>query len=243
MSCEYPTFELPVEAAAGEEFAQGGDHPSPLSPTPHFSQSPNQRRQGSSPAPAVVSSRGRSRPLPPPCGPQGRYGGMLGREVPPRRPSELCDRHLSPSTLVVCEHPATLRSIRCWVVPDRDSSSSAGSVRRVAPLNSSVSLRLVYTWPLLGPDGPFLLAARHSLLAMLSLAASVPPHLRWGKPRRKCSGLPGDRRSACWRSVYPPLSRCVGSPVSTPCASGTVPGFAFNGVPLFGQVSRPGSGR
>jgi len=73
---------------------------------------------------------------------------MRGREVPPRRPSVPCDRHLSPSTLVVCEPPAALRSIRCWVVPGRDSSSSAGSVRRVPSLHSSVSLRLVYTWPL-----------------------------------------------------------------------------------------------
>ena len=148
MSCESPTSELPGEAAAGEEFAQGGDHPSPPSLTPHFSQSPNQRRQGSSPAPAVVSSRGRSRPLPPLRGPQGRYGGMRGREVPPRRPSVPCARHLSLSTLVVCEHPAALRSVRCWVVPGRDSSSSAGSVRRVPSLHSAVSLRLVYTWPL-----------------------------------------------------------------------------------------------
>ena len=73
---------------------------------------------------------------------------MRGREVPPRRPSVPCDRHLSPSTLVVCEYPAALRSIRCWVVPGRDSSSSAGSVRRVPSLHSAVSLRLVYTWPL-----------------------------------------------------------------------------------------------
>lgn len=85
--------------------------------------------------------------------------------------------------------------------------------------------------PLLGTASPWL------------YLAAIPPHLRRGKPRRKCSGQPGGRRSACWRSVYPPSSRCVGSPVSTPCAGGTVPGFAFNGVPLFGQVSRPGSGR
>ena len=73
---------------------------------------------------------------------------MRGRKVPPRGPSVLCDGHLSPSTLVVCDHPAALRSIRCWVVPGRDSSSSAGSVRRVPSLHSAVSLRLGYTWPL-----------------------------------------------------------------------------------------------
>ena len=41
-----------------------------------------------------------------------------------------------------------LRQLRCWVVPCRDSSSSAGSVRRVPSLHSSVRLRLVYTRPL-----------------------------------------------------------------------------------------------
>ena len=35
-----------------------------------------------------------------------------------------------------------LRQLRCWVAPGRDSSSSAGSVRRVPSLRSSVSLRL-----------------------------------------------------------------------------------------------------
>ena len=73
---------------------------------------------------------------------------MRGWEVPPRRQSVLCDRHLSPSTLVVCEHPAALRSVRCWVVPGRNSSSSASSVRRVPSLHSAVSLRLGHTWPL-----------------------------------------------------------------------------------------------
>ena len=67
---------------------------------------------------------------------------MRGREVPPRRPSVPCDRHHSTSTLVVCEHPAALRSIRCWVVPGRDSSSSAGSVRRVPSLHSAVEFNL-----------------------------------------------------------------------------------------------------
>jgi len=55
VSCESPTSELPGEAAAGEEFAQGGDHPSPPSLTPHFPRSSIQRRQDASPAPAVVS--------------------------------------------------------------------------------------------------------------------------------------------------------------------------------------------
>lgn len=100
--------------------------------------------------PLQQSSPGTSprRPLLPLRGPYQRIVGMRGREVPPRRPSVPCDRHHSTSALVVCEHPAALRSIRCWVVPGRDSSSSAGSVRRVPSLHSAVSLRLGYTWPL-----------------------------------------------------------------------------------------------
>ena len=79
---------------------------------------------------------------------KGTVGSMRGRKVPPRTPLVVCNWHLSPSTSVVCEHPAALRSVRCWVVPGRDSSSSAGSVRRVPSLHSAVSLRLGYTWPL-----------------------------------------------------------------------------------------------
>ena len=54
MSCECPTSELPGEAAAGKEFAQGGDHPSPPSLTPHFPGASIHRHQFSRPAPAVV---------------------------------------------------------------------------------------------------------------------------------------------------------------------------------------------
>ena len=42
-----------------------------------------------------------------------------------------------------------LTQLRCWVVPGRDSSSSAGSVRRVPSLHSSVRLRRGYTCLLL----------------------------------------------------------------------------------------------
>ena len=73
---------------------------------------------------------------------------MPARASVPRTPSVVCDCHLSPSASVVLKRPAALRSVRCWVVPGRDSSSSAGSVRRVPSLHSAVSLRLVYTWPL-----------------------------------------------------------------------------------------------
>ena len=189
--------------------------------TPHFPQSPIQRRQDSSPAPAVVSSRGRSRQLPPLRGPQGRYGGIRGREVPPRRPSVPCDRHHSPSTFVVCEHPAALRSIRCWVVPGRDSSS-AGSVRRVPSLHSSVSLRLVYTWPL------FLQALCLFRLVRGPRYAAVRARLQSHKAFR-----------AARRQAFHLLAQTVSgfrcTPSAKDCAGAKVHGFASRAIPRFEQ--------
>lgn len=54
MSCKRFPSELPGEAAAGKEFAQGGDHPSPPSLTPRFPGASFQRHQDANPAPAVV---------------------------------------------------------------------------------------------------------------------------------------------------------------------------------------------
>ena len=45
----------PSESAAGKGFAQGGDHPSPTSLTPHFPGALNHRHQVAIPAPVVVS--------------------------------------------------------------------------------------------------------------------------------------------------------------------------------------------
>ena len=146
--CGGPTFESPGRGGVGQAAPLKDLRPPGPSGGCALCAPSYQQHQDSSPAPAVVSSRKRLRPLPPLRGPQGKYGGMRGREVPPRRPSVPCDRHHSTSASVVCEHPAALRSIRCWVVPGRDSSSSAGSVRRVPSLHSAVSLRLGYTWPL-----------------------------------------------------------------------------------------------
>ena len=102
---------------------------------------------------------------------------MRGREVPSRTLTSRFEGHLSLSASVLCEHPAALRSVRCWVVPGRDSSSSAGSVRRVPSLHSAVSLRLVYTRPLF---------------------------LRTSSGASPVRSAPGSRDTAlprCWRSV------------------------------------------
>ena len=67
-----------------------------------------------------------------------------------------------------------------------------------------------YAAPLLGRSlsGSQLSRKRASSLPPLPLLgkpsaclylAAIPPHLRRGEPRRKCSGRPGGSRSGCWR--------------------------------------------
>ena len=147
---------------------------------------------------------------------------MRGREVPPRTPSVICDRHLSPSASVVREHPAALRSIRCWVVPGRDSSSSAGSVRRVPSLHSAVSLRLVYTWPLFLQALCLFRLVRGPRYA--AVRARLQSHKAFRAARRQASRLLAQTVSGF---------RCA--PPATDCAGATVPGFASNAVPRFEQ--------
>ena len=84
-----------------------------------------------------------------------------------------------------------LRQLRCWVAPGRDSSSSAGSVRRVPSFRSSVRLRLGYTRPL------FLQAlqasACESVKALLSSTAAQRHRHFLGSSSQS---LPGSREAA-----------------------------------------------
>ena len=118
MSCECPTSELPGEAAAGEGLA------AVVGLHPALCQAPRRAEELGPQFPqflylgAVTHSHSASRPVSPAFGVQ--------------------------TVRASCR----LTQLRCWVVPGRDSSSSASSVRRVPSLHSSVSLRLVYTWPL-----------------------------------------------------------------------------------------------
>lgn len=75
--------------------------------------------------------------------------------------------------------------------PGRDSSSSAGSGRRVPSLHSKVEFNM----------------------------AAIPPHLRWGSPQRKCSGRPGHGRPGRWRRQCPSSRLCVRcfAPATNPC--------------------------
>ena len=143
-----PTFDLPGESAAGEQPPSRTSGLQARRGAAHFPGTPLQQHQGASPAPAVVSFACASDTTASATFPASKEGGMRGREVLSRTPASRFEGHLSLSASVLCEHPAASRSIRCWVVPCRDSSSSASSVRRVPSLHSSVSLRLVYTRPL-----------------------------------------------------------------------------------------------
>ena len=85
-----------------------------------------------------------------------------------------------------------------------------------------------YAAPLLGRSlsGSQLSRKRASSLPPLPLLgkpsawlylAAIPPHLRRGEPRRKCSGRPGGSRSGCWR-------RQCRNKSATDCAGASMPG-------------------
>jgi len=65
--------------------------------------------------------------------------------VPSRTASVLLDRLEPAWSHSAVQGVRRLTQLRCWVVPGRDSSSSASSGRRVPSLHSSVRLRRVYT--------------------------------------------------------------------------------------------------
>ena len=77
-----------------------------------------------------------------------------------------------------------LTQLRCWVAPGRDSSSSAGSVRRVPSFHSSVRLRRGQTWPL------FLQALRHFSLRAVLADAAVRTQLKRRKAFRAARTRP-----------------------------------------------------
>ena len=80
---------------------------------------------------------------------QGNVSASIrGRKVQPRKASSRFEGREPACSLCGMRAVRRLTHLRCWVVPGRDSSSSASSVRRVPSLHSAVSLRLVYTWPL-----------------------------------------------------------------------------------------------
>ena len=235
MSCERTTSDLPGEAAAGKEFAQGGDHPSPPSLTPHFAHL--RRTVSARPAPLQLSS--------PPQAPETTtsatfFNRRLGWCSWAQSAAPKTVRAFRPSSLAfsirAVRASCRLRQLRCWVAPGRDSSSSASSVRRVPSLRSSVSLRLGYTRLL------FLQAlqasACESVKALLDSTA-VQRHRHF--LGSSSQSLPGVRNAA----VPAAGADSVGTspPQTAPVGLCLAAYAAANVVLLFGQVSRPGSVR
>ena len=67
---------------------------------------------------------------------------IRGRKVQPRRASSRCEGRKPACSLCGIRAVRRLTHLRCWVVPGRDSSSSASSVRRVPSLHSAVEFNL-----------------------------------------------------------------------------------------------------
>lgn len=147
VSCESPASELPGEAAAGKR--------------PPSRTSGLQARQGAAHF-ALALSTGIKTPAPlpqssPPQAPETTASapffelsvGKCSRAQSAATQSRCATRTTSPAFSVSAVRASCrLRQLRCWVVPCRDSSSSAGSVRRVPSLHSAVSLRLGHPRPL-----------------------------------------------------------------------------------------------
>ena len=91
--------------------------------------------------------------------------------MPPRRASSSSEGREPACRLCGMRAVRRLTQLRCWVVPGRDSSSSAGSVRRVPSLHSAVEFNLV----------------------------AIPPGLCREESRQKPSGRPGHGRLGRWR--------------------------------------------
>jgi len=116
-----------------------------------------------------------------------------------------------------------LTQLRCWVVPGRDSSSSAGSVRRVPSLHSSVRLRRGQTWPL------FLQALRHFCSAGGPRVRSASLRSVLGKNAAKPSGRPGHGRPGRWRRQCQSSQICSAAYAAAQnprCPPQTVPVYA-----------------
>lgn len=131
--------------------------------------------------------------------------------------------------------------------PEDRQCRAKGITRLLCPWYASILPP--YAAPLLGRSlsGSQLSRKRASSLPPLPLLgkpsawlylAAIPPHLRRGKPRRKCSGRPGGSRSGCWR-------RQCRSKSATDCAGRSVQGSirCRERSASIGQVSRSGSGR
>ncbi|MBR5176899.1 MAG: hypothetical protein IKW89_13385 [Bacteroidales bacterium] len=149
MSYERSASELPGEAAAGKRPGSGTSRDPVRRRAAHFPRSSSEQYQYASPASAVVSSANALDTTASATQPvsEGRRNARAGSAA---TQSVCASRPSSPAfSIRAVRASCRLRQLRCWVAPGRDSSSSAGSVRRVPSLRSSVSRkRLGYTWAL-----------------------------------------------------------------------------------------------
>ena len=147
VSCECPASELPGEAAAGEEFAQGGDHPSPPSLTPHFARL--RRNVSALPAPLQLSS-------PPQASETTTSATFFNRRLRWCSWAQSADpqtvsasRPSSPAFSVrAVRASCRLTQLRCWVAPSPEVSSPASGPAHFLRSRSSVRLRRGHTRPL-----------------------------------------------------------------------------------------------
>ena len=132
----------------------------------------------------------------------------------------LCEGQVLAISVRAVRAVCRLTQLRCWVAPGRDSSSSAGSVRRVPSLRSSVSLRLGYTWSLflqtsagVNPAGS-LPGAQDAAVPAAGAACvrTSPPH---PAPERPTEAFGRERRAAVERCLEPSRLR-PGRPSATP---------------------------
>ena len=216
MSCECPTSELPGEAAAGERPPSRTSGLQARQGAAHFPRASHQPYQYSTPAPAVVLAPQALRTTASATWPvsEGRRYARAGSAAPSTvsgmRPASLA------FNVSAVRASCRLTQLRCWVVPGRDSSSSAGSVRRVPSFHSSVSRkRLGYTWALF-------------------LHTSAGENPAGSVPGTQDAAVPAAGAACTYRQCE--FHR---HSVSTPCAGGVVPGFAIHVLPPIQQWAVP----
>ena len=116
----------------------------------------------------------------------------------------LCEGKKPAGSLNAVRAVLRLTQLRCWVVPGRDSSSSAGSVRRVPSLHSAVRLRRVITCLL------FLQALCLFRLVRGPRCAAVRARLQSHKAFRAGRTQPSASAPGCWRR------QCQSSQICSP---------------------------
>jgi len=121
--------------------------------------------------------------------------------VPPRRTSVKLDRKEPAGNVIAVRAVRRLTQLRYWVVPGRDSSSSAGSVRRVPSLHSSVRLRRGYT-------------------CLLFLHTSAGKNPAGSVPGRQEAAVP-----AAGADIVSLVHSCAVPQTAKDCAGATVPGL------------------